>query len=141
VTWAFIPVPYPAGPVKHLESRLYLNFTKQSSHWQLSPLSPDDSGILTFLPYLLTVVGESSTIKKEWLEGITEEATCCAATQQHPSILEKVKVHSHVHKNPPTVPTLSQNITHTTQNPSKYYSPAYVLVFLVVSFCLAFPPI
>jgi hypothetical protein len=86
------------------------------------------------LTYLLTELGPS------W------EVEHCAATQELPSILWNPKVHYRVHKSPPQVPILSPiDPLHVIPSYlSKIYSNIvnpYVLVFLVVSFLLAFLPI
>jgi hypothetical protein len=87
------------------------------------------------LTYLLTELSPS------W------EAANCAATQELPSILGSPKTHHRVHKSPPLVPILRKiDPVHTIPSYlSKIYFnivyPTYVLVFLVVSFLLAFPPI
>jgi hypothetical protein len=75
----------------------------------------------------------------------TQEATSRVATRVFPSMLWNPKALYHIHNSSPPVPILSQaNSVHTTisslQDASSYYSPTYVLVFLVVSFPLAFLP-
>jgi hypothetical protein len=74
------------------------------------------------------------------------EAANCAATEELPSILWNPKVHHRVHKSPPLVPILNQmDPVHTFPSYlSKIYFNivhTYVLIFLVVSFLLAFPSI
>jgi hypothetical protein len=74
------------------------------------------------------------------------ESPSCAATIELPSILWNPKVHLNVHKSPPLVPILSQiDPVHITPiYPSKIHFNIvhpYILVFLVASFLLAFPPI
>jgi hypothetical protein len=75
------------------------------------------------------------------------EATNCAATQELPNILRNPYVHYRVRKSPPLVPILSQidSVHIIPSYLSKIYfnivHPSMSLVFLVVSFLLAFPPI
>jgi hypothetical protein len=79
----------------------------------------------------------------------SSEAANCAASQELPSILCNPKFHYRAHKSPSLVPILRQlNPVHTsTFCLSKIHfnivhpPPPYVLIFLVVSFILAFPPI
>jgi hypothetical protein len=75
------------------------------------------------------------------------EVASCETTAELPSILWNPKGHNRVHRSPPLVHILSQiNPIH----PIPFYlskihfnivTTTYVLVFLVVSFFLAFPPI
>jgi hypothetical protein len=73
------------------------------------------------------------------------DAASCVATKAFPNILWSPTFHFRVSKSPPLVPTLSKiNPIHTTLSylseiHFKYYSPTYVLAFLVVSFLLTFP--
>jgi hypothetical protein len=68
------------------------------------------------------------------------KAANCATTQKIPRISWKAEVHYRVHKSPALVPILSHiNPIHTIPFYLSYYPPTYVLVFLVVSFLLAFP--
>jgi hypothetical protein len=79
----------------------------------------------------------------------SKEAANCAATQELPSILRNPKIHYRVHKSPPLVPILSQ--VDPVRTISSYLSKinfniahpltTHVLVFLVISFLLAFAPI
>jgi hypothetical protein len=74
------------------------------------------------------------------------EAVSCSVTQEIPKILWNTTVRFCVHKSPPLIPILSHiNPIHT--NPSKLSKmdfniiQTYLLVFLMVSFLLAFPSI
>jgi hypothetical protein len=71
---------------------------------------------------------------------LSSEAANCAATQELPNILWNRKFHYRVHNSPPLVPILNQiEPVHTTP---LYLSKIFfdiILVFLVVSFLLAFP--
>jgi hypothetical protein len=69
---AFIPVPYPARPIKCLEKRETLLYLKVQQPILILPL---------YLPYLLTVVGEISTIKKEWLDLSDQPLPNCNLTE------------------------------------------------------------
>jgi hypothetical protein len=88
--------------------------------------------ILYLLIYLITELSSS------W------EGANCAAIQDLPILFWNPKVHYHVHKSPPLVPILSQiDPVHTTPSclSKIYFNIVHILVFLVVSFLLAFPPI
>jgi hypothetical protein len=78
----------------------------------------------------------------------SSEAANCAATQELPTTLWHQKVHYRLHNSPPLVPILS----HTTPIQSIPSHPislrstlicqsTYFLIFSIVSFLLAFPPI
>jgi hypothetical protein len=73
------------------------------------------------------------------------EADSFAATQEIPRILRNLEVHYRVHKSPPLVPILSQIYpVHTTPSYLRSILILFThlhLVFLLVSFLLAFPPI
>jgi hypothetical protein len=73
-------------------------------------------------------------------------AANCAATQELPSILWNPKVQYRVHRSPPLVLSWAISIQSTPSQPISLrsiliLSTTYVLVFPVVSFLLAFPPI
>jgi hypothetical protein len=70
------------------------------------------------------------------------DATSCSSIQELPSILWNLKVHYWIHNSPPlaSIPSPT-NPAHTTTSCLSKIHPNIFLVFLVVSFPLAFPPI
>jgi hypothetical protein len=72
----------------------------------------------------------------------SSEDADCAATHELLNILWNPKVHYRVHTSPPLIPIESVHIIPSYLSKIYFNSPpTYILIFLVVSFLLAFPPI